>query len=77
MPAGPGPADIVYIPKPRSGMPALVVELTWNKPVRSAISQIKETRHLEPLEGIDVPVLLVGVTYDSKTKEHACRITEA
>jgi hypothetical protein len=24
-----------------------------------------------------VPILLVAVTYDSKTKEHTCRILEA
>jgi hypothetical protein len=28
------------------------------------------------LRGLGVPVLVVAVTYDAKTKEHACRIVE-
>jgi hypothetical protein len=76
MPGGHGLADIVYIPKPASAMPALVVELKWDKPVDSAIDQIRETRYCKPLEHVGVPVLLIGVTYDSKTREHVCSIEE-
>ena len=74
MPGGHGLADIVYIPKPASAMPALVVELKWDKPVDSAIDQIRKTNYCKPLEHVGVPVLLIGVTYDSKTKEHVCSI---
>ena len=57
-------------------MPALVVELTWDKPVVSAISQIGKTNYLYPLEGLDVLVLPVGITYNSKVTEHVCAIDE-
>jgi len=57
-------------------MPALVVELKWDKPVKSAISQIGKTSYLYPLEGLDVLVLPVGITYNSKATEHVCAIDE-
>jgi hypothetical protein len=57
-------------------MPALVVELKWDKPVDSGIDQIRKTNHCKPLEHVGVPVLLVGITYDALTKEHACSIEE-
>ena len=31
LPSGKGIADVVYLPKRRSTLPALVVELKWNK----------------------------------------------
>lgn len=57
-------------------MPALVVELKWDKPVKSAISQIGKTNYLYPLEGLDVLALPVGITHNSKATEHDCAIDE-
>ncbi|MBQ9001194.1 MAG: AAA family ATPase [Eggerthellaceae bacterium] len=71
---GRGFADVAYIPKPASQRPAFVVELKWDKPADAALDQIRERGYPEVLRNLDVPVLLVGVTYDTKTKEHACRI---
>ena len=76
MAGGHGYADLAYIPKPASGYPALVVELKWNKPVDAAIARYKARNYCKPLEGIGVPVYLVGVTYDADTKEHTCEIEE-
>ena len=76
MPGGHGHADVAYVPKPSSGMPALVVELEWDRPVDAAIAQIRDRGHCGPLEGIGAPVPLVGVTYDADTKGHACAIEE-
>ena len=47
LPAGRGFADFVYLPKPeyKADYPALVVELKWNKNVRTAISQIYEKKY--------------------------------
>ena len=44
LPTGRGFADFVFIPKPEyvSSYPALVVELKWNKNVKTALQQIKE-----------------------------------
>ena len=76
LPAGRGFADFVYIPKPeyRGAYPALVVELKWNKDVATAINQIKEKRYAESLADYAGDILLVGINYDKKTKEHSCSI---
>ena len=52
----------------------MLVELKWDKPVRAAIDQIRANDYPAVLRGLSVPILLVGVTYSSKTKEHSCRI---
>ena len=76
MPLGRGFADFVFIPKPRYAdiYPALVVELKWNKDVTTAIKQIKEKKYPLSLQGFAHDILLVGINYDKKTKEHTCSI---
>lgn len=74
LPSGHGVADVVYLPKRYSRMPALLVELKWDKPVASAIDQIHQKRYPQVLEGYGGPLLLVGITYDAKTKSHTCAI---
>jgi hypothetical protein len=74
LPSGRGYADVVYIPKKGSSMPIMVVELKWNKPVDSAINQIKNRNYPQILENYGSDILLVGVSYDDKTKKHSCRI---
>lgn len=74
LPSGRGYADIAYIPRRGSMLPALLVELKWDKPVDSALSQIREKGYPEVLRGLDVPIVLVGVTYDAKSKEHRCSL---
>ena len=76
LPTGRGFADFVYIPKPmyREYYPALVVELKWNKSAATALQQIKEKRYTESLRDYAGDILLVGINYDKKTKEHTCSI---
>ena len=74
LPGGKGFADVAYLPARGVMQPAIVVELKWNQPVDAALEQPREKRYAEVLEGLDVPVLIVGVTYDPQTREHACRI---
>ena len=74
LPGGRGFADVAYIPKRGSMLPALLVELKWDKPIEAAIAQIHTKGYPEALRGLDVPIVLVGVTYDPKTREHACTI---
>ena len=74
LPGGKGFADVAYLPARGSLQPAIVVELKWDKPADAALEQARERRYAEVTRGLDVPVLLVGVSYDPKTKEHACRI---
>ena len=54
--------------------PALLVELKWNKPVEAALEQMRNNNYPDVLGDLNVPIVLVGVTYDAKTKEHRCRI---
>lgn len=76
MPAGRGFADFVFIPKPeyKDEYPALVTELKWNKSADSAIRQIHERKYPVSLEQYAGEILLVGINYDKRTKEHQCMI---
>ena len=74
LPGGKGFADVAYLPARGALRPAIVVELKWNRPVDVALEQARERRYAEVVDGLDVPVLLVGVSYDPKTREHTCRI---
>lgn len=76
MPSGRGIADVVFVPNRRSPLPAMVIELKWNKSAEGAIRQIQEKQYPKVLEKFEGRILLVGVNYDEKTKEHSCRILE-
>ena len=76
LPSGRGVADVVYLPRRGDPAPALVVELKWDRPARSAIDQIRGRDYPAVLRGWGGPVLLVGVSYDRRTKAHSCRIEE-
>lgn len=74
LPAGKGFADIVFVPRKHTDKPALVVELKWDKSAEGAIDQIKRMRYAGVLSEYSGNVLLVGVNYDKKIKEHQCII---
>ena len=74
---GKGFADLVFLPRKKfQDKPALVVELKWDKSAEGAISQIKKKEYCKSLEEYQGNLLLVGVNYNKKTKEHACVIEE-
>ena len=56
--------------------PAIIIELKWNRSASGAISQIKEKVYPRVLQDFSGKILLVGINYDKKTKEHQCRIDE-
>ena len=58
LPAGDGYADLVYLPKKDSMMPALVIELKWNQSANGTIAQIREKKYPEALKGFGGEVLL-------------------
>ena len=72
MPSGKGYADMVFIPK--NDKPAMIVELKWDQEVETAIDQIKEKKYYYGLEKYLDDLLLVGISYDKKTKKHICKI---
>lgn len=74
-PCGKGFADLVYLPlAEHADLPVLLVELKWNKSAQTAIAQIKERQYPRSLEDYAGEILLVGIDYDKKTKEHHCVI---
>ena len=80
LPAGDGYADIVYLPKKDSTLPALVIEMKWNKSAKGAIAQIKEKRYPDAIKDYGGDVLLVGINYDKDAsagkRKHVCVIEE-
>lgn len=75
LPTGRGFADLVFVPKKEySEIPALVVELKWNQSAETAIRQIKERKYTQALQNYTGEMLLVGINYDKKSKEHQCCI---
>ncbi|MFC2662398.1 MAG: AAA family ATPase, partial [Eubacterium sp.] len=74
LPSGRGYADIVYLPTKQSSKPPMVIELKWNKSADSAIQQIKQKHYPDVLRNVHQDILLVGVAYDPKTRQHQCRI---
>ena len=77
LPTGHGFADIVFVPrKNHPEKPALIIELKWNKSAESALKQIYEKHYPQALENYNGKILLVGINYDPRTKEHQCMIEE-
>jgi hypothetical protein len=74
LPSGHGIADIVFLPKRRSSLPAMIIELKWNQSAEGALGQIRENGYQKVLDNYGGDVILVGVSYDKKTKRHDCRI---
>ena len=73
-PTGSGYADLVLIPRKDVDQPAIIVELKKDRTVRAAIAQIKERNYPEKVREYTGDILLVGINYDEKTKEHECSI---
>ena len=77
LPAGKGFADLAFLPRPQHAeKPALVIELKWDRTAQTAIRQIKEREYAGALADYAGEVLLVGVSYDKKTRQHEAVIEE-
>ena len=75
-PAGKGYADMVLIPRKNVASPAIVIELKYDKSTRAAISQIKTRNYPQAVADYTGNILLVGINYDKKTKQHECQIEQ-
>lgn len=77
---GKGFADIVFIPRKFRDVPAIVVELKWDKSSDAAIAQIKKKQYMQSLKDYHGQVILAGINYDSTDstkddyKRHSCSI---
>ena len=50
------------------------MELKWNQNAETALKQIKQKEYCDSLRDYHGNILLVGVNYNKKTKEHRCKI---
>ena len=71
---GKGYADLVMIPRRNVCKPALVIELKFNHSADTAIDQIKQKNYPAQIAEYTGDILLVGISYDKESKQHACRI---
>ena len=74
LPTGKGIADVVFLPNHDTALPAMIVELKWDKRTETAIEQILNRKYPAILNGYCGDIVLVGINYDEKTKEHTCKI---
>ena len=74
--AGKGFADFILYPK-RKNHPGIIIELKADATPKTAIAQIKEKEYSEKLRKVNVKkILAVGISYDTREKEHQCIIEE-
>jgi hypothetical protein len=71
---GKGFADLVLIPRKNVSTPAIIVELKYNDTTDTAIDQIHNRQYPDKVAEYTGNILLVGISYDKKTKEHQCKI---
>ncbi|MBO4335943.1 MAG: AAA family ATPase [Desulfovibrio sp.] len=71
-PTGKGFADLVFLPRANSSYPMLLVELKWHSTAEAALAQIHERQYPHALAERTGQILLVGINYDRKTKQHSC-----
>ena len=76
LPAGKGFADLVFVPKSRADLPIMIIEFKRDYTAEDALNQIKEQDYAARYrkDGDVREVLLVGLNYNSETKEHHCLI---
>ena len=72
MATGKGFADIVYLQKAEysKSAPALIIELNFNKSASKALEQIKERNYLDKVREYSSKVMMLGISYDAKSKKH-------
>ena len=68
-----GRADLTFTPRDNTHIP-MIIELKADKPVETAINQIKEKDYFKVFNGYKGKVLLLGITYDSSTLKHESKI---
>ncbi len=74
---GKGFADIVLIPRKNVDLPAIVLELKYDKSADAAISQIHRKDYPSKVAEYVGDMLLVGINYDRRApygKRHTCKI---
>lgn len=80
--AGKGYVDFIFYPE-RKGADAIILELKVDATPEKAIEQMKEKNYVLRFQGemeqktsFTGKVLLVGMSYNTKTKQHRCKVEE-
>lgn len=71
--AGKGRVDLVYEPITRR-QPLILIEFKYDDSAEEAIKQIKEKEYFKRYAGQYRNIILVGINFSTKTKEHQCLI---
>ena len=74
--SGKGSADLIYVPKRNIHLPILLIGFKYGQSAEKAMNQIKEKEYFSRYIDGDYPndVLLIGINYNPKTKDHQCLI---
>ena len=72
--AGKGRADLVYEPAIKGTTPLILIEFKYDGSAEEAISQIKTQEYFKRYTGQYRNIILVGINYSTKTKDHQCLI---
>ena len=72
--AGKGRADLVYEPTIKGTSPLILIEFKYVDSAEDAIKQIKEKEYFKRYAGQYRNIILVGINYSTKTKDHQCLI---
>ena len=71
--AGKGRVDLVYEPLTRRH-PLILIEFKYDGSAEDAIAQIKKQEYFKRYTGQYRNIIIVGINYSTKTKEHQCLI---
>lgn len=75
LPTGKGFADICFLPRKKyADKPAMIIELKWDKTAQGAIAQIEDKQYVDALKDYKGNIIIAGINYDKKTKEHCAKI---
>ena len=80
--SGKGYCDLVYLPSPKNAdKPALLIELKYNKSIRTAADQVRSKNYLQKLEHYSGNILVISINYNKDAnfgegdfKHHTCEI---
>lgn len=72
-PSGKGFADLAFTPFYKED-PALLIEMKVDASANTALDQIKDKNYPQSLDKYKKNLILVGISYDRKTKQHTCKI---
>ncbi len=72
--AGKGRADLIYEPAIKGTAPLILIEFKYDGSAEEAIAQIKSQEYFKRYARQYRNIIIVGINYSTKTKDHQCLI---